>query len=87
MRTTALKYVQDIFPAGRPEAYDLRVDAKERRNLCEGGTDACKVFAETIDAWQAEMKALADQMRRSPPPTAALDERARERLRALGYDH
>jgi arylsulfatase A-like enzyme len=85
MRTKKLKYMHDQYQAGRPQAYDLESDPTETRNLCQNGAEKCRLFAETIQDWQAEMRA-AGQRLSTPPPTAAIDERTRERLRALGYD-
>lgn len=85
MRTKKLKYMHDAYQAGRPQAFDLESDPTETKNLCQNGTEKCRVFAETIQDWQAEVRA-ASQGSPSAPPTAAIDERTRERLRALGYD-
>ena len=84
MRTNQMKYIQDLN-GGNREAYDLVNDPHELQNLCTGNPMACAPFATAIAQWRAEMTS-AQAAQAGPVPTAAIDERTRERLKALGYD-
>ena len=67
-------------------AYDLVYDPHELQNLCTGNPMACAPFATAIAQWRAEMTSAQAAQKAGPVPTAAIDERTRERLKALGYD-
>jgi arylsulfatase A-like enzyme len=75
---------------GRPGSralFDLAGDAGETRNLCKSSD--CGTYASAVRAWQREMKGQRDRLAAPAAPaapTAVLDERAQERLRALGYE-
>ena len=86
MRTKKLKYTRKAFLNPQPEAYDLELDPKETENLCAGGGETCQAFADAIQEWKIGVEQVASRVSTTPAPTAAIDERTRERLRALGYD-
>jgi arylsulfatase A-like enzyme len=85
VRTNHWKY---IHWAGqrRQELYDLEADPRERHNLCAERLEPCAPWAREVQRWREEMKQTKARLALPPPEPAVIDERTRERLRALGYE-
>jgi arylsulfatase A-like enzyme len=67
--------------AGRPEAYDLANDPRERHANPSGFEEAAQNLEKALEAWEADL-----QTRAAPSAAPAiLDEATKEKLRALGY--
>src|SRR5262245_24921138 len=83
VRTNAWKYVHpDGVP---PQLYDLRVDPRERTNVCAAEAATCTGFGVELAQWEQAM--AAEVARRALPEAvpARVDGQTRERLRQLGY--
>ena len=70
----------------RGAAFDLGRDPGETRNLCAADAASCERDIAAVTAWRAAMAEQRQRLTAAVPPTAVLDERAQERLRALGYE-
>jgi arylsulfatase A-like enzyme len=91
MRADGWKYIRKPtmkFGTGEhvlsEELFNLSADPSEKQNRCEQEQARCKAMREQFEAWQTRMRA-APQLSLFAPPTAAVDEKAKEELRALGY--
>jgi hypothetical protein len=72
------------------ELYDVEADAAERQNRFGAGGAEVDALKAALDAYQADCKARAAALRGraqagDDAPAMHLDERQREKLRALGY--
>jgi arylsulfatase len=72
------------------EAYDLDADPAERSNLYAADAATQADLRAFIDGWEEEAKALATALRTeagatAEPAAVPIDDRQREKLRALGY--
>jgi arylsulfatase A-like enzyme len=84
VRTNQWKYIQHAGGA-REELYDLRGDPRESANLCARAAERCAALRQELAGWEARMQATARDLKLPPARAAVVDERTRERLRALGY--
>ena len=81
IRRGSWKYI--VWESGREELFDLDGDPGEAVNLIDERRDIADALAGRLEEWMAASRPYA--AKETPEPTRALDDKARERLRALGY--
>jgi arylsulfatase A-like enzyme len=69
------------------EVYDLDQDPLQQRNLAARLPDMERILGERLLRWYAENDSLARRLGEPEQDGPILDEKERERLRALGYVH